>query len=112
MARLIPLFTQAGVKAVFSGHEHNFQHSRADGIDYFVSGAAGKVRERTPNRFDEAHTQSWSARCHFLLVRIQSDSMLVRAIGEMAAPAGPLVDIERLDPEGQPVVGTMAINLE
>ena len=42
MAALIPLFQRAGVKAVFSGHEHNFQHSRADGIDYFVTGAAGK----------------------------------------------------------------------
>ena len=46
MVRLIPLFERSGVKVVFSGHEHNFQHSRTDGIDYFVSGAAGKVRNR------------------------------------------------------------------
>ena len=46
MARLLPLFERSGVKVVFSGHEHNFQHSRTDGIDYFVSGGAGKVRER------------------------------------------------------------------
>jgi hypothetical protein len=111
MARLIPLFAQSGVKAVFSGHEHNFQHSRAEGIDYFVSGAAGKARTREPNRFDEARTRTWSARCHFLLARIQDDALLVRAIGEMPAPAGPLVDIERLTPGGQPVAGPITVTL-
>jgi len=44
MQRLIPLFERSGVKVMFSGHEHNFQHSHADGIDYFVTGAAGKLR--------------------------------------------------------------------
>jgi hypothetical protein len=34
MVRLLPLFRRSGVKAMFSGHEHNFQHSRFDGIDY------------------------------------------------------------------------------
>ena len=28
MQRLIPLFERSGVKVMFSGHEHNFQHSR------------------------------------------------------------------------------------
>ena len=82
MTELIPLFQRAGVKAVFSGHEHNFQHSQVDGIDYFVSGAAAKFRNHAPDRFREAHTKSWSAQCHFLLVRVDGDRMLVRAIGE------------------------------
>ena len=43
MERLVPLFERAGVKVVFAGHEHNFQHSLADGIHYFVTGAAGKA---------------------------------------------------------------------
>ena len=111
MAALIPLFERSGVRAVFSGHEHNFQHSRTDGIDYFVSGAAGKARDRAPNRFDEAHTRSWSSRCHFLLVRIQNDRMLVRAIGGSIAPGEPLVDIARLTPDGQPVAGAITVTL-
>ena len=53
MARLIPLFKRAGVEVMFSGHEHNFQHSHADGIDYFVTGAAGKFRGGAPDDFEE-----------------------------------------------------------
>ena len=66
----------------FSGHEHNFQHSHRDGIDYFVSGAGAKIRRRTPDGFAEAHTLTWSGECHFLLVTIDGDDMTVRAIGE------------------------------
>jgi hypothetical protein len=39
MHTLLPLFQRAGVRTLFSGHEHNFQHSIANGINYFVSGA-------------------------------------------------------------------------
>jgi hypothetical protein len=66
-------------------HEHNFQHSVADGIDYFVTGAAGKFRGGTPDRFEEAHTQTWSNRCHVLLARIDGDRMIIGAIGERGA---------------------------
>ena len=44
MRHLVPIFKRSGVKAVFSGHEHNFQHSRVEGINYFITGAGGKVR--------------------------------------------------------------------
>ena len=106
MARLIPLFSRAGVRVMFAGHEHNFQHSRADGIDYFVTGAAGKYRGGTPDRLDEAFTQSWSAACHFLLARIEGDRMVIRAVGDT-----PGVDIERLGPDGRVVGGPMEIRL-
>ena len=52
MQRLIPLFERSGVKVMFSGHEHNFQHSHVDGIDYFVTGAAGKLRRTPPDDFE------------------------------------------------------------
>ena len=105
MARLLPLFQRAGVKAMFSGHEHNFQHSRADGIDYFVTGAGGKFRRAIPDGFEEAHTQSWSHHCHFLLCVIEGASLEVRAIGELGA-AG-LEEIPRFDPAGGAVAGPM-----
>ena len=54
MERLLPLFERAGVRVMFTGHEHNFQHSRVDGFDHFVTGAAGKVRRTPPDRFIEA----------------------------------------------------------
>ncbi len=100
MATLIPLFHRAGVKAMFSGHEHNFQHAFSEGIHYFVTGAAGTSRSGTPDRMTEAHTRSWSAQCHFLLIRITGDRMVVRALGGAEDPAMPLIDIARFDPLG------------
>jgi tartrate-resistant acid phosphatase type 5 len=109
MQRLIPLFARAGVKVVFSGHEHNFQHSLADGIHYFVTGAAGKLRRLAPDRFDEAHTVTWATECHFLLAAITGDTMRVRAIGEADAPDRDPLDITRLDPAGGEHIGPMEI---
>jgi len=94
---------------MFSGHEHNFQHSRADGIDYFVTGAAGKFRDATPDRFDAAHTESWSHQCHFLLARIEGDRMRVRAVGERARDVTVLNDIVRWTPRGGVVSGPVEI---
>ena len=107
MEPLVRLFEAGGVRACFSGHEHNFQHSRLNGIDYFVSGAGSKIRRRTPRRFDDAHTESWSGECHFLLVTIDGPSMTVRAIGE--SPDGALVDIPRLTPAGEEIQGPMVV---
>jgi tartrate-resistant acid phosphatase type 5 len=112
MATLLPLFERARVRAVFSGHEHNFQHSRAGGIDYFVSGAAGKLRVRPPDRFDEAHTVSWSAQCHFLLVRIEGDRMVVQPVAELRAPGAPLDEIERLDRDERLVLTPMTVDVQ
>lgn len=109
MERLIPYFRRAGVRVMFSGHEHNFQHSRVDGIDYFVTGAAGKFRGGIPDRFEEAHTLSWSAACHFLLVRIDGDRMVVRAVGEQSDPSSSPSDIVRRDRSGNPVEAPMEI---
>ena len=83
MEELIALFEAGGVRACFSGHEHNFQHSHHGGIDYFVSGAGSKLRKGSPDGFDAAHTLSWSDYAHFLLVTIAGDTMRVRPIGEV-----------------------------
>ena len=40
MEELVERFRLAGVRVVFSGHEHNFQHSLFEGLNCFVSGAA------------------------------------------------------------------------
>ena len=101
MARLLPLFQRSGVKAMFSGHEHNFQQSRHEGIDYFVTGGAGRTRGEAPNHFDDAHTASWSSACHFLLVAIEDETMTVRAIGEgISETTAALADIVRYSREG------------
>jgi hypothetical protein len=108
MDTLVELFEAAGVRACFSGHEHNFQHSRWNGIDYFVSGAGSKIRSGTPGRMEEAHTSSWAPSCHFLLVTIDGDAMTVRAIGEEDED-GELKDIGRFEPSGAPVRGPIVV---
>lgn len=92
---LVPLFRRAGVKIHLSGHEHNFQHSFADGIHFLLSGAAGKIRPGTPQNFAEAHTVSWAAIPHFLLCQIKGDELTITPIGEEGKP------IERVTPEGR-----------
>ena len=56
---------------------------------------------------EEAHTVSWSAACHFLLVTINGDAMIVRAIGE--DDNGVLKEIERFDPHGRSVTGAITV---
>jgi len=109
MQRLIPLFTRAGVKVLFAGHEHNFQHSFADGIEYFITGAAGKFRSTPPDAFAEAHTVTWSTDCHFLLAQIAGSTMTVRALGRIDRPDERPADIRRFDPQGRTHVGPIEI---
>ena len=107
MERLLPLFAAGGVRAVFSGHEHNFQHSSVDGIDYFITGAGSKVRKGAPVGFEEAHTVSWDDSAHFLLVTLDGDSMTVRAIGELSDSG--LEDLSRRTPDGTRISGPIQI---
>lgn len=109
MQRLVHRFRSAGVRAMFSGHEHNFQHSSVDGIEFFVSGAAGKLRRGRPNAFDRAQTRSWSDTPHFLLVTIDGARMTVRAIGELVD--GELADIPRRSPSDDFLAGPIEFSL-
>jgi tartrate-resistant acid phosphatase type 5 len=97
--RLVPLFEGAGVQLVLSGHEHNFQHSHVDGIDYVVSGAAGKLRTEPPTGFDAAHTRAWAAAGHILVVDLDDERALVHPVGAVAED-GSLDEIELAGPEG------------
>jgi tartrate-resistant acid phosphatase type 5 len=83
---LVPLYRRSGVQLVLSGHEHNYQHSHAEGIDYFVTGGAGKVRVDPPKETAEARTVSWAAACHFLLVELGPTEARITPIGGDGAP--------------------------
>ena len=108
MEELLPLFARGGVRAVFSGHEHNFQHSHHAGIDYFVSGAGSKVRTGIPGGAIAAHTVTWADQAHFLLVTIDGGTMTVRAIGELEDDR--LVDLERWTPDGATIGGPIVLD--
>jgi tartrate-resistant acid phosphatase type 5 len=109
MHPLVSRFREAGVRVMFSGHEHNFQHSHTAGMDFFVTGAAGKLRRGRPNGFEDAHTVSWSDTPHFLLVTLDRSRMTVRAIGELVD--GQLADIPRRSPSDEFMAGEMTVKL-
>ena len=108
---MLPLFRRSGVRAVFSGHEHNFQHSRFEGIDYFITGAGGKVRLEPPYDFAEAHTTCWAAAGNFLVVEVSAERMVVTALGALG-PGGELKGLETFDPVGERAASTFVISRE
>ena len=81
---LTPLFKRAGAQIVLSGHEHNFQHSIVDGINYFITGAGSKVSLNAPGRFDEAVTVAWSSAAHFLLVEGNRAQLTITPMAEVS----------------------------
>ena len=111
MGDIVKRFEKAGVKIVISGHEHQFQHSKVNGIHYLVTGGAGQLRTATPNKFTEAQTVSWAATYHFLLVTVEGKHMTVKAIGQLSD--GKLVEIARLSPDKEetPVEEQIVVNL-
>jgi hypothetical protein len=108
---MLPLFKRSGVKTVFSGHEHNFQHSRVEGIDYFITGAGGKVRLEPPSDFADAHTNCWAAVGNFLVVDIAAERMVVTALGALG-PNGELAELVTFDPSGHRSDSTFVIKRE
>ena len=94
---------------MFSGHSHNFQHNQHEGINYFISGAAGKLKTGTPDHFEDAHTISWSDSNHFLLVTIEDREMRIRAIG--GSENDQLSEIRRRDRDGNDVEDPIVIQL-
>ena len=76
------LFQRSGVKAIFNGHEHNFQvseQSDATGnMRDFISGAGGELRTGDVKRkMRNAHIEGWGAQRHFLVVEIVDRTMTV-----------------------------------
>lgn len=97
---LVPLLRAGGVQAMFSGHEHNFQHNHVDGVDYLVTGSAGKLRQGRPNRFEQAGTRSWAAEGHFLIVDVDSQAMTIHPVTDVD-PDGQLHYLDARTPAGE-----------
>ncbi len=84
---IVDALGKANVRAVFNGHEHNFQFSFVDertrGVQYMVTGAAGELRgENIRNGLAAAHIAGWAAQRHFLLVEIEGESMRVHPLSD------------------------------
>jgi len=93
LAHFVPVFQQAGVKVVFSGHEHNFQFSEQNdstsGIRFVVSGAGGELRHGdVSSKMQKAHIEGWSPELHFLSVQIEGKEMRITPMG-VQSPLNP-----------------------
>jgi hypothetical protein len=97
------------VRLVLSGHEHFFQHNRHEGINYFVTGGAGKIRDGDPDEKTVSEVQSWAPEYHFLLVTIDGTRATVRAIA--ATEGDGLEDIPRKSLDKKPVTAPIVIDL-
>jgi acid phosphatase len=45
VARMLPILLKHHVNAYICGHNHNMQHLRQDGMDFFVSGTGSQARD-------------------------------------------------------------------
>jgi hypothetical protein len=104
----LDLFEKCGVRAVFSGHEHNYQFSEASGLTgharYFISGAGGELRSGSVlQTMPHAHIEGWAAVRHFLVVEIDGGAMRV-------TPMSYEKFVVR-DPSGQPLPISVDVRL-
>jgi tartrate-resistant acid phosphatase type 5 len=104
-------FKPAHVTAVFCGHEHNFQLCEKDAIRSFVTGGAGKVSVKPPDkdRFATAFVKAWAGEAHFLLVAINGLEMKVLPLGEIRD--GKLTAITLMTGDDKEVPTPIAITL-
>ena len=108
---LVPLYRRAGVRLVLSGHEHNFQHGVVDGIHHLVSGAAGKLQDDPPTRWDDAGTVGWASVAHCLLVEVAPDHVTVTPYGMIDEGEEPS-PVAVHDRDGAPVDARIVIRRE
>ena len=75
---LLPLFEEYGVRAVFSGHNHNYQRFRYHGIDFIVTGGGGAyLADRNK---DSPYLKKFVKAYHFCLISAKENSLKVKVI--------------------------------
>ena len=109
MERLVPLFSRGGVRAVFSGHEHNFQHASARRDRLLRHRRGSKVRQGRARRPAGAHTQSWADEAHFLLVTVAGKHDDGPRDCELAADE--VRDLDRVTADGRRVAGPIVVTI-
>jgi hypothetical protein len=78
--QLEPLLVKYGVQVVFSGHDHIYERIKPQqGIQYFVSGAAGQLRKGdvSPSAMTAAYFDQDRS---FMLVEIAEQNLFFEAI--------------------------------
>jgi len=82
-ARIEPLLKKHRVQVVFSGHDHFYERMKPqDGIQYFVSGGAGKVRRGDIRQNSEISAASYDDDNHFMLIEVDEKEINFKAIAK------------------------------
>jgi len=105
---LEPSFRNYGVDVVFSGHEHFYMRSQLqNGIQYFVSGAAGSLRYGD-STLTPIVASAFDTDYHFMLVEIDRDVMSFQAISRtgVTVDSGALHRRDPLPPSAEPTSST------
>lgn len=86
---LEPLFTRYRVQVVFAGHDHVYERTKPQkGIQYFITGAGGKMRRGDINMKSELREASYDQDNSFMLIELDENEMSFKSISEK----GDLVD--------------------
>ena len=81
--RLEPMFTRYGVQVGLSGHDHIYERTKPQqGVQYFVSGAAGKCRRGDVDRGSGLTAASHDDDSHFMVMEIGDNQVRFEAITE------------------------------
>ena len=76
-----PLFVKHGVDVVLTGHDHVYERIKPQkGIQYFVSGAGGKLRPGDINRSSPLIEKAYDRDLHFMLFEVAGDRMYFQAV--------------------------------
>jgi 3',5'-cyclic AMP phosphodiesterase CpdA len=83
---LEPLFSRYGVQAVFSGHDHIYERTKPQqGVQYFVTGAGGKVRRGDIDLRSPFRAVSFDEDNHFMQVEIDERQISFQAVTRTGA---------------------------
>jgi hypothetical protein len=87
--QLEPLFIKHGLNVVVAGHEHFYERLKPqNGIYYFVSGGAAKLREGDIGPTSKMTEKGFDTGYHFMLWEVAGDSLYFQVISD----AGKTVD--------------------
>lgn len=76
---LRPLFEQNGVKAVFEGHDHDYQHLEKNGIHYILSGGGGSPILQIGSPSSDATIHKYEDVLNYVIVDVNGSSLVLEA---------------------------------
>jgi len=82
----MPLFTQYGVNAVWSGHEHVYERIKPQkGIYFFLVGDSGELRYHNIRESCDLDLVGFDTDRAFMLVEVDGDQMYFQTISRSGA---------------------------